>query len=56
MKKIVYTTSIPNWEMFLQEKSQLNSLPKSQNKWNEKTYLKSSYLTDAIEEFIKANK
>ena len=56
MKAIIYTESIPNWEIFLQKKSELNSLPKSKNKWNEKTYLKSSYLTDAIEEFIKANK
>ena len=56
MKTIIYTESIPNWEIFLQKKSELNSLPKSKNKWNEKIYLKSSYLTDAIEEFIKANK
>jgi hypothetical protein len=56
MKGIVYTDSIPTWEVFLQKKAEMNSLPKNQSKWTEEIYLKSSFLTDAIQEFIKLNK
>ena len=56
MKNINYTSSIPSWEVFLQKKAEMNALPKNQNKWSEEIYLKSSFLTDAMQEFIKANK
>ena len=56
MKAIIYTLEIPSWEVFLQKKAELKSLPKIQSKWTQEIYLKSSYLTDTIEEFIKANK
>lgn len=55
MKSILYTDSIPTWEVFLQKKSEIKSLPKNQSKWTEEIYLKSSFLTDAIQEFIKLN-
>ena len=56
MKGIVYTDSIPTWEVFLQKKAEMNSLPKNQSKWTEEIYLKSSFLTDGMQEFIKLNK
>lgn len=56
MKKIIYTLEIPNWNVFLEKKAELNSLPKIQSKWTEEIYLKSSYLTDALKEFIQINK
>lgn len=56
MKKIIYTLEIPTWKIFLEKKAELNSLPKIQSKWTEEIYLKSSYLTDALKEFIQINK
>ena len=55
-QQIVYTLQIPTWEVFLQKKAEINALPKNLSKWDEEIYLKSSYLTDAIQEFIKLNR
>ena len=55
-QQIVYTLEIPTWEVFLQKKAEMKALPKNQAKWSEEIYIKSSYLTDSIEKFIKANK
>ena len=54
-QQIVYTLEIPTWEVFLQKKAEMKALPKNQSKWTQEIYLKSSYLTDAIQEFIKLN-
>jgi len=56
MKKIIFTKEIPNWKVFQQKKAEMNSLPKNQKEWTMEVYLKSSYLTDAMKEFIQLNK